>query len=188
VADVPVSVVAERVQYYGKDGKLITEALRDYTRNAIRQKYASLDAFLTTWSKAEQKRILVEELQKEGVFLEALADEVGKEFSPFDLICHVAFDQAPLTRRERANNVRKRNYFTKYGDACRAVLEGLLTKFEADGVDDIEDINVLRVQPLAKLGTPMELVRRFGDKGAYQKAVRELEEELYDGEVKGSQG
>jgi len=188
VADVPVSVVAERVQYYGKDGKLITESLRDYTRNAIRQKYASLDAFLTTWSKAEQKRILVEELQKEGVFLEALADEVGKEFSPFDLICHVAFDQAPLTRRERANNVRKRNYFTKYGDACRAVLEGLLTKFEADGVDDIEDINVLRVQPLAKLGTPMELVRRFGDKGAYQKAVRELEEELYDGEVKGSQG
>lgn len=188
VADVPVTVVAERVQYYGKDGKLITESLRDYTRNAIRQKYASLDVFLKMWSKAEQKRVLVEELEKEGVFLEALADEVGKDFSPFDLICHIAFDQPPLTRKERANNVRKRNYFTKYGDACRAVLEGLLTKFESDGVDDIEDIGVLKVQPLAQLGTPIELVRRFGDKAAYEKAVRELEDELFDGNEKRKQG
>ncbi|MCA3014812.1 MAG: DEAD/DEAH box helicase family protein [Myxococcaceae bacterium] len=188
VADVPVEVIAQRVQYYGKDGQLITESLRDYTRKAIRQKFASLDSFLKTWSKADQKRAIVDELQKEGVFIEAVAEDVGKDFSPFDLICHVAFDQPPLTRKERANNVRKRNYFTKYGDACRAVLEGLLAKFESDGVDDIEDINVLKVQPLAQLGTPTELVRRFGDKSGYQKAVRELEDELYDGDEERKQG
>jgi len=189
VADVPVQVVAERVQYYGPNGQLITESLRDFTRKAVLKKYGSLDSFLKTWSKADQKRVVVEELQNEGVFLEALADEVGKDFSPFDLVCHVAFDQPPLTRKERANKVRKRNYFTKYGEACRAVLEGLLSKFEAEGVDDIEDINVLKVQPLAQLGTPVELVSRFGGKTPYQQAVRELEHELYNGhEPKRNQG
>lgn len=179
VGDVPVFVVAERVQYYGKDGALVTESLRDYTRRAIREKFASLDAFLKTWSNADQRQVIVEELANEGVFFKELADEVGKEFSAFDLICHVAFDQPPLTRQERANNVRKRNYFTKYGDAARAVLEALLKKFADEGVDDIDDIKVLRVTPIDKLGTPVELVDRFGGKAPYQKAVHELQDELF---------
>jgi type I restriction enzyme R subunit len=180
VGDVPVSVVAERVQYYGKDGTLITESLRDYTRRAIREKYSSLDSFLKTWNRAEQKNLIISELEKQGVFLQALADDVGKDFSPFDLICHVAFDQPPLTRKERADAVRKRNYFTRYGEPCRAVLEALLKKFEAEGVDDIEDMNVLKVQPLVQLGTPVELVARFGGRAPYQEAVRKLEDELYE--------
>ncbi len=179
VGDVEVHVVAERVQYYGKDGKLVSESLKDYTRRAIRKKYRSLDSFLKTWSTSDQKALILRELEQEGVFLRELAAEVGKDFGAFDLICHVAFDQPPLTRTERANNVRKRNYFTKYGESCRAVLEALLEKFSNEGVDDIEDVNILKVSPVAKLGTPVELVGRFGGKAPYQKAVRELEDELY---------
>ncbi|MFO0672653.1 MAG: DEAD/DEAH box helicase family protein [Polyangiaceae bacterium] len=180
VQDVPVYVVAERVQYYGKDGKLITESLRDYSRKAIRERFASLDSFLKTWTEAERKLTIVKELEEHGVFFEEIAKQVGKDVSAFDLICHVAFDQPPLTRKERANNVRKRNYFTKFGDAARAVLEALLEKFETEGVDDIENIRVLQVQPISKLGTPVELVERFGGKEPYLKAVRGLENELYE--------
>ncbi len=179
VGDVPVFILAERVQYYGKDGALVTESLRDFTRRAVREKFASLDAFLKTWSKADQRQAVVNELAQEGVFFKELSEEVGKDLSAFDLICHIAFDQPPLTRKERADNVRKRNYFTKYGDACRAVLEALLIKFADEGVDDIEDMKVLRVSPLDRIGTPVELVGRFGGKTEYQKAVRELEAELF---------
>lgn len=179
VGDVPVHVLAERVQYYDKNGKLVTESLRDYTKNAIRERFASLDAFLRTWSDADRKQAIIKELEEQGVFFEELAHEVGKDLSAFDLVCHVAFDQPPLTRRERANNVRKKNYFTKYGDAARKVLEALLDKFANEGVDDIENMRVLQVQPLSSLGTAMELVKCFGDKDKYLKAVRELEDEIY---------
>lgn len=179
VHDVPVYVVAERVQYYGKDGKLITESLRDYSKKAIRERFESLDSFLRTWSEAERKQVIVKELEEQGIFFEELAREVGKDVAAFDLVCHVAFDQPPLTRRERANNVRKRNYFTKYGDAARVVLEALLDKFANDGVDDIENMGVLKVQPLATLGTPKEIIDKFGGKDAYAKAVRDLEDELF---------
>ncbi len=182
VQDVPVYVIAERVQYYGKDGKLITESLRDYSKKAIREQFSSLDSFLKTWSKADRKAAVLKELEEQGVFFADLALEVGKDVAPFDLICHVAFDQPALTRRDRANNVRKRNYFTKYGDAARAVLEALLQKFEDEG-DDIENMRVLQVQPIAKLGTPKELVDRFGGKEPYLKAVRDLEEQLYEAEA-----
>ncbi|MBK8170728.1 MAG: DEAD/DEAH box helicase family protein [Sandaracinaceae bacterium] len=179
VGDVPVHVVAERVQYYGKDGKLITESLRDYTRNAIRERFTSLDSFLKTWSETDRKQAVLKELQEHGVFFEELAAEVGRDLSAFDLVCHVAFDQPTLTRKERANNVRKRHYFTKYGDAARAVLEALLDKFANEGVDDIENMGVLKVQPLTSLGTPTEIIQKFGGKDAYVKAIRELEEELF---------
>lgn len=179
VGDVPVYVVAERVQYYDKNGKLVTESLRDYTKNAILERFASLDAFLKTWSDADRKQVVVKELEEQGIFFEELASEVGKELSAFDLVCHVAFDQPPLTRKERANNVRKKNYFTKYGDAARKVLEALLDKFANEGVDDIENMRVLQVQPLSSLGTAVELVKCFGDKDKYLKAVRELEDEIY---------
>lgn len=135
VNDVPVEVVAERVQYYGKDGRLITESLKDYTRNAVRTEYASLDEFLTTWSAAERKEVILKQLEEQGIFLEALASEVGREFDPFDLVCHVAFDRPPLTRRERAEQVRKRDYFSKYGDQALAVLSVLLDKYADAGVE-----------------------------------------------------
>ena len=180
VNDVEVFVSAERVQYYGKDGKLITESLKDYTRKAVREEYESLDSFLKSWKESERKAAIIEELETRGLLLEALADEVGKDFGPFDLICHVAFDQPPLTRRERANNVRKRDYFTKYGDKARAVLEALLEKYANQGIRNIESMEVLKVPPISQLGTPIELVSAFGSKEKYLEAVRELESELYE--------
>jgi type I restriction enzyme R subunit len=179
VGDVTVWVVAERVQYYGRDGTLVSESLRDYTRNEIRKRFKSLDAFLRTWSAAARKRAVIDELAGQGVLLDALAQEVGRDLSAFDLICHVAFDQPALTRRERANNVRKRNYFTRYGEKARAVLDALLDKFADEGVDDIEDIGILKVRPLTEHGTPIQIVQQFGGKDPYVKAVRELEDELY---------
>lgn len=179
VDDVPVYVVAERVQYYGKDGKLITESLREYARNAVREEFATLGDFLRSWSETDRKQALVDELADRGVFFEELAKDVGRDVSPFDIVCHVAFDQPPLTRRERANNVRKRNYFARYGEAARAVLEALLEKYADEGVDDIEDIQVLKVQPLTRFGTPVEIVRQFGGREGYLRAVRELEATLY---------
>lgn len=179
VDDVHVNVTSERVQYLASDGKLITESLRDYTRRTIREKYASLDAFLKTWNQADRKKAIIDQLALYGVFFEALQDEVGKDLCPFDLICHVAFDQPPLTRRERANNVRKRNYFTKYGETSRKVLDALLDKFANEGVDDIEDIAILKVRPLNQHGTPVQIIQEFGGKDPYLKAVHDLEDELF---------
>jgi len=179
VNDVPVWVVAERVQYYGKDGKLITESLKDYSKKTVRLKFVSLDQFLTHWNEADRKQAIINELEEAGVLLEPLADEVGKDFDPFDLICHVAYDQPALTRRERAENVRKRDCFAKYGEQARAVLDALLEKYADEGIAPIEDINVLKVQPLNQLGTPMEIVRIFGGRDQYVSAVRELESVLY---------
>lgn len=179
VDDVAVQVVSERVQYYDNDGKLITESLKDYTRKAILGEFASLDAFLQRWTTAEQKQAVLTELEQQGVFFNELAEQVGKDLDPFDLVCHVAFDQPPLTRRERADNVKKRNYFAKYGEQARAVLEALLDKYADEGIGTIETVNVLKVQPLDKFGTPIEIVRLFGGKDQYEKALRELESALY---------
>jgi type I restriction enzyme R subunit len=181
VGDVPFFVVAERVQYYGPDGTLITESLKDYTKKTVRREYATLDDFIRRWSDVEKKQVMIAELEEQGVLLDALAEEVGKDFGPFDLICHVAFDQPPLTRRERAENVRKRNYFTRYGDQARAVLEALLEKYADEGVVNIEDLKVLRINPFDSLGTPTEIVNDFfGGKQKYEQAIRELEIELYN--------
>ena len=180
VDDVPFWVVAERVQYYGKDGKLITESLKDYTRRTVRQEFKSLDDFLRHWNVAEKKQVVIDELVEQGVLLDALAEEVGKDFGPFDLICHVAFGQPPLTRRERAENVRKRNYFSKYGEQARAVLNALLDKYADEGVASIEDVKVLRIQPLDQFGTPIEIIKHFGGRPQFEQAVRELEKQLFD--------
>lgn len=179
LSDVTVHVIGERVQYYGSEGKLITESLKDYTRKAIRKDYSSLDAFLRTWSNAERKAIILNELIQHGVMLEPLAEEVGKGFDAFDLICHVAFDQPPLTRRERADKVKKRNYFTKYGEQARQVLETLLDKYADTGIENIEDIKVLTLDPFKSMGSPSELVSAFGGKSAYMAVLHELEGYLY---------
>ena len=179
VGDVDVYVSSERVQYYGPEGKLITESLRDYTRKKVRKDYSSLDVFLRRWTKEDRKAVILRELEEQGVLLEALAEEVGKDFDPFDLICHVAFDQPPLTRRERAAEVKKRNYFAKYGDQAREVLEKLLEKYSDIGIESIEDIKILTLDPFKNMGTANELVSAFGGKSAYVAAVQELETQLY---------
>ncbi len=179
MGDVTVHVIAERVQYYGPEGKLITESLKDYTRQTVRKDYASLDEFLRRWSQSERKATILQELQQHGILLEPLADEVGKDFDVFDLICHVAFDQPPLTRRERAEKVKKRNYFAKYSEPARQVLESLLEKYADTGIENIEDIKVLTLDPFKDMGTASELVSVFGGKTAYLKALHELEQNLY---------
>ena len=179
VHDVAVSVLAERVQYYSSDGTLITESLTDYTRKKVHAEYATLDDFLQKWTAAEQKEAIVAELEENGVLFAELADLVGKDFDPFDLVCHGAFDQPPRTRRERAENVRKRNYFAKYGEQARAVLEALLEKYADEGIETIESLNILKVQPLDNFGTPVEIVRLFGGTDQYKTAVKELETALY---------
>ncbi len=179
LGDVTVYVVAERVQYYGPEGKLITESLKDYTRQTVRKDYSSLDDFLRRWDKTERKAAILRELEEHGVLLEPLAEEVGKHFDAFDLICHVAFDQPPLTRRERADNVKKRNYFSKYGEQARKVLETLLEKYADTGIENIEDIKILTLDPFKNMGTASELVSAFGGKQGYTTALHELEKYLY---------
>ncbi len=167
VDNVEVRVATERVQYLDESGKLFTESLRDYTRKAVLSEYASLDAFLTVWSDAERKQALLEELAEKGVFIDELAESVGRDYDAFDLICHVAFDQPPLTRRERAENVKKRNVFAKYGDQVRAILDALLQKYADAGITSVESMEILKVDPLTAFGTPIEIVKLFGDKAAY---------------------
>lgn len=179
LGDVTVYVVAERVQYYGPEGKLITESLKDYTRQTVRKDYSSLDDFLRRWDKTERKAAILRELEEHGVLLEPLAEEVGKHFDAFDLICHVAFDQPPLTRRERADNVKKRNYFAKYGEQARKVLETLLEKYADTGIENIEDIKILTLDPFKNMGTASELLSAFGGKQGYTTALHELEKQLY---------
>lgn len=179
VDGVQVIIVNERVQYLGADGKIITESLRDYTKKSVNEKYQSLDDFLNRWNAAEQKKAIIDELEEQGIFLEPLKEEVGKDFDPFDLICHVAYEAKPLTRKERAENVKKRNYFAKYGEKAQAVINGLLDKYADDGLVTIESTEVLKLDPLNKLGTPIELIKAFGSKANYMKALNELEQELY---------
>ena len=179
VNNVPVRVAVERVQYLNQDGKLITESLTDYTRNAIFKKYASLEAFLNSWNDADRKQVILEELASQGVFFEELAAEVGRDFDPFDLVCHVAFDRPPLTRRERANGVKKRDLFGKYETKARAVLEALLEKYADAGILSLESMEILKVDPFRTFGTPIEIVNLFGGKSGYLKALRDLESALY---------
>ncbi|WP_165749855.1 EcoAI/FtnUII family type I restriction enzme subunit R [Cellulophaga sp. Z1A5H] len=180
VNDIPVSVVHERVQYYGKDGKLITESLKDYSRKNIEKEFSSLDDFIQKWNDSEKKEELIKELAEHGVLLEALREDVGLDLDDFDLICHIAFDQPALTRQERANNVRKRNYFTKYSETAQKVLNSLLDKYEKEGITSIEQGSVLKVQPLSQMGSPVELVRAFGKKKDFDQAIKELENEIYN--------
>ncbi len=176
---VSVVVARERVQYLNAEGKLVTESLRDYTRIHLGKAYTSLDQFLQAWNGAERKAALIEELERRGVLLDALADEVGKDLDPFDLLLHVAYDQPALTRRERARQVRKRDVFSQYGPVARKVLEALLDKYADEGIATIESDAVLRVQPFPELGLPAELIRAFGGRTQYLQALRHLEREIY---------
>ncbi|MBD1398811.1 DEAD/DEAH box helicase family protein [Pontibacter sp. JH31] len=179
INDVTVKVINERVQYYGADGKLITESLKDYSRSKILSEYTSLDDFLMKWKASDRKEAIVNELAEKGVLFEELQQEIGKEMDAFDLVAHIAFDRPPLTRKERAEQVNKRNYFEKYGAGAREVLQTLLDKYADEGISSLENNSVLTVKPLNQFGTPIEIVKRFGKKADFEKAINELEQELY---------
>jgi type I restriction enzyme R subunit len=179
VGDVNVFVATERVQYLDENGKLITESLKDYSRKTVLGAFASLDEFLSVWNDAERKQAILDELAAKGVFLDELADQVGRDYDAFDLICHVAYDQPPLTRKERAERVKKRNIFGKYGDTARAVLDALLQKYADSGIKSVESLEILKVDPLTAFGTPVEIISIFGGKHKYLAAIHELESALY---------
>jgi type I restriction enzyme, R subunit len=179
INDEEVIVLKEKVQYYDKDGKLITESLIDYTKKNIRNEFKTIDDFLRKWSSADRKEAIIKELEEQGILLDELKDEVGKELDPFDLICHIAFDMPPLTRQERANNVKKRNYFAKYGDNARRLLEALLDKYADEGLENLESMEVLKIPDFKKFGSPLEIIRKFGGKKKYLQAIKELEKEIY---------
>jgi len=179
VDDVEVMVVNERVEYYDKDGKLVTESLKDYTRKNIRNEYADLNEFINRWNSEEKKSAIIEELKERGVFLDAVKEEVGKELDDFDLILHLAFDQKPLTRQERANNVKKRDYFSKYSDVAREVLEALLDKYMNEGITELESMEILKLDPFKKIGSPTKIIKAFGGRDKYIKTIKELEREIY---------
>lgn len=180
VNGVDVSVLISREMYFDTNGKPITTSLKDHTKEIIKGQFASLDDFLNRWNSADKKEAIIKELEEQGVMVEALRDAVNRQVDLFDLICHVAFDMPPLTRAERANNVRKRNYFTKYGEQARKVMEALLDKYADEGVTNIESMDVLRVKPLTDYGSTVEIVNGiFGGKTKYLDAIKELEIQLY---------
>jgi type I restriction enzyme R subunit len=180
VNNVEVKVLNEHVLYYDKDGKLITESLIDYTKKNILGEYATLDSFLSAWTQFGQKEAIVEQLKDKGVLLEALRRESGNnELDDFDLICHIAYDAKPLTKQERINGVKKRDYLHKYQGVAREVLEGLLEKYKDDGIEDVEDLNVLQLDPFKQLGSPVKIAKEFGGRDGYVAAVKGLVKELY---------
>jgi type I restriction enzyme, R subunit len=179
VAGVDVSILNERIQHLDANGKLITESLKEYTKKGILREYRSLEEFLLKWNQTEKKKSIIEELEAHGVIIENLIEEVKKDLDIFDLICHVAWDMPAISRRERVEQVKKRNYFTKYGDQARAILNALLDKYASEGIENIEELSVLKVDPFTGLGTPAEIVGVFGGKENYLKALKELEEEIY---------
>jgi type I restriction enzyme R subunit len=179
VNGVNVAVLNERIQYMDNNGKLITGSLKDYTREKVREQYRTLSDFLNKWNQADRKQAIIEELTEQGIVFENLKEAINKEMDIFDLICHAAFDQPPLTRAERANNVKKRDYFTNYGEQTRKVLETLLDKYANEGIENIEDLKILQVNPLDQFGSPLEIINLFGGKKQYLKAITELEQEIY---------
>ncbi len=180
VNGVDVSVLISRELHFDQHGKPITTSLKDHTREIIQGQFASLDEFLNKWNTTERKEAIIAELVEQGVMVEALYDAVDKQVDLFDLICHVAYDQPPMTRKERANNVKKRNYFTKYGDQARNVLEALLDKYSDEGIENMESMEVLQVKPLSDFGSTLEIVNGiFGSREKYLQAIKDLENELY---------
>lgn len=182
INDVEVTVVSERVQYLDKDGKLVMESLRDYNKKTIKKKYRTLDEFLRRWSEVAKKHAIIQELEEQGLLLSALREEIknGDQYSAFDLICHVVYGQPPLTRKERAEKVRKRNYFAKYSEKVRKVLDILLDKYSDEDIESIESAKILSLKPISDMATPVEIINDyFGGKINYEAAVKELEDELF---------
>ena len=181
VRGVDVFVMSERVQYYDKDGKLITEDLKDYSRKNILSEYATLNDFLTKWNSDEKRKVIIEELKNQGILLEALREEVNNpELDDFDLICHIAYDKKPLTKSERVKKVKQKAYFEKYSEPAQKVLIELLNKYATDGITDFEDRKILQLEEFRQFGNPIAIVNNiFGGLQGYLAAVRELKTQIY---------
>lgn len=180
-----VSIIHKTVSVYDANGKLLRqESIVDYTKENVRGEYASLDNFIRQWSAQEKKEQIRDLLRARGIDLEQMkADQNMTEVDDFDFICHVAFDKKPLTRRERANNVKKRDFLSKYSGTAREVLEALLDKYMNTGIYEIEKTEVLKLDPFLKMGKPVKIASYFGGREGYRKAVKELENEIYMDEV-----
>jgi len=176
---VEVFVLSQRVQYYDKNGKLITESLVDYTRKNILSEYASLDQFLQKWNSSMKKQAIVEELRDRGVLLDALREKSGQyETDDFDLICHLAFDKKPLTRSERINNVKKRDYLNRYEGLAQDVIAALLEKYANEGIRELEDTEILGLKPFRSMGIT-KIIKAFGGKEKLNNALKELHDQIY---------
>ena len=184
VDNVAVHVIAERVQYYGPDGKLITESLHDYTRSKVKTHYASMGDFIARWKQAQSKQALLEELKGQGVLWEQLAEDtakrLGKQLDPLDLIGHVVFDQPAMTRQERADALRRRGGLSAFTKTQQDVLDGLVDKYVQAGIEHIEDIRILQLSPFSAQGSVVELIGHFGGRGQYLQAVKQLQDALYE--------
>ncbi|MEJ1382032.1 MAG: DEAD/DEAH box helicase family protein [Candidatus Sedimenticola sp. (ex Thyasira tokunagai)] len=181
VSGVDARIIHERIEYIGPDGDLITESYKDFSRKQIQSEYASLDDFLKRWNSEKKKQAILDELEEHGIVLDNLAAEIGKDYGDFDLICHIAFGQPPLTRKERANKVKKRNYFIQYGEQARAVLDALLEKYADEGIETLESAKVLKLKPFDQIGTPVEIINKvFGGKAKYESAIQDLEQALFE--------
>lgn len=179
VNGVDVTVLVSRELHFDQHGKPITVSLKDHTKEIIKGTFVSLDDFLNKWKNSARKEAIIAELREQGVMVNELYDAVDKQVDLFDLICHIAYDQPPMTRKERANNVKKRNYFTKYGEQAGKVLEALLDKYADQGIENLENIQILSVPPINEFGSVTEIIRAFGSREQYEKAIKELENELY---------
>ena len=180
VHGIPVNIASERVEYYSTSGELVTESLKDYTRKNIRGEYDTLDHFLIAWSAEDRKQAIIDELKEHGVFLDELRKESRQEqMGDFDLICHIAYDQKPLTRSERANNVKKRGYLYEYTGLARDVLETLLDKYATSNLVDLDDTRVLDLEEFRRFGSPMKICKAFGGKKEFICAAQTLENALY---------
>lgn len=180
VSGEPVTILKKMVQYMDRDGKLITESLIDYTKKNVLNQYATLDDFLSAWGAAERKEVIIKEMEEHGILFSELCEQINQDLDPFDLICHIVFDQPPLTRRERVNNVRKRNYFTKYGEKAAEILDALLTQYTDSGLSDLENVDVLKVDPIKQYGTQVYIVNTiFGGIAKFRQAIKDLEAAIY---------
>ncbi len=178
-------IIGKTVSVYDANGKLLRqEDIIDYTKSNILGAYASLEKFIRQWSTEEKKAAIRELLREHGIDLEAIkADQGMADVDDFDFICHVAYDQKPLTRRERANNVKKRDFLSRYSGAAREVLEALLDKYMNTGIYEIEKTDILKLDPFSKYGKPSRIAQLFGGKEGYLKAVKELEAAIYTDEA-----
>ena len=179
VNDVPVELVSERVQFYDKDGKLVTESLKDFTKKNILSGFASLDDFLKYWTGDEKRSVILQELKEHGIFLEELRRYYPNDVDDFDLICDIAYGIKPLTKSERAKRRKVDEVLAKYSEQCKGVLEILLEKYSDDAIDDITDTKILKLPEFNEYGSPMKIAKLFGGLDGYVKAVKEVQLALY---------
>ena len=180
VNDIEIKILSETVQYMGANGKLITENIIYYSKKNILGEYATLESFINAWNKEDRKRAIIEELQNKGVLLEELRKNIkDKDIDDFDLICHIAYDKKPITKKERANGVKESGYLYKYEGLAREIINALLDKYMDDGIEDIEDIKILKNNPFQKFGDLVKITNLFGGKEGYIKAVKDLERQIY---------